>query len=75
MNVSPVRAAYYRIGREPYLCGLCLLPSPHAVGVRGGEEGAFDVSQGSRPVLGYVALSGLGIGLYIPRAASFHAVF
>ena len=41
-----------------------------------GKEGvAFDVSQGSHPVLGYVALPGLGTGLYIPRAASFHAVF
>ena len=37
-------------------------PPPRTLSACGeGEEGvAFDVSQGSRPVLGYVALPGLG---------------
>ena len=60
---SPVRAAYHRIGREPYLCRLFLLlsPSPHAGGVRrrGGVR-VSNVPQGLYPVLGYAALSGLG---------------
>ena len=58
-----VRAAYHRIGREPYLCGLCLPPPPRTPAACGeGEEGvAFDVSQGLHPVLGCVALPGLNL--------------